>query len=82
MALNLEEINKKMAEYDKFADDIYIVTTKKNNQSAVYCEVLNTVLNKKILDTLEDIKMLLSDKKEEVKPVEKEEEVKKAPAKK
>ncbi len=79
MALNLEEINKKMAEYDKFADDIYIVTTKKNNQSAIYCEVLNTVLNKKILDTLEDIKVLLSEKKVEV---EKEEEVKKAPAKK
>ena len=79
MALNLEEINKKMAEYDKFADDIYIVTTKKNNQSAIYCEVLNTVLNKKILDTLEDIKVLLSENKVEV---EKEEEVKKAPAKK
>lgn len=81
MALNLEEINKKMAEYNKFSDDVYIVTQKKNLESASYCEVLNVVLNKKILDTLEEVKELLIANKATV-VTEKEEEVKKAPAKK
>lgn len=66
MALNMQEIDKLTKEYDKYADDNYIVSRKKNTESAGYCENMNVVLNRHILQTLIEIKNLLSKEEKKV----------------